>query len=50
MARSRAAGHSMNIMDGFLAATAEVHRLTMATRNISDFSVLGHRVFNPWTA
>jgi toxin FitB len=43
-------GHSMSIVDGFLAATAEVHRLTMITRNSSDFSVLGHRVFNPWTA
>jgi toxin FitB len=50
VAHCRAAGHSMSIMDGFLAATAEVHRLTMVTRNSSDFSVLGHRVFNPWTA
>jgi len=50
LARSQATGHPISIMDGFLAATAEVHRLTMVTRNVSDFSVLGKSVLNPWTA
>ncbi len=48
-ARSRAGGRAISIMDGFLAATAEVHGLTMVTRNVPDFSVLGHSVVNPWT-
>jgi toxin FitB len=50
LARSQATGRTISIMDGFLAATAEVHGLTMVTRNVSDFSVLGHSVLNPWNA
>ena len=51
MARSQAAGHTMSVMDGFLAATARVHQLTLVTRNNKDFLVLGAAaVFNPWTA
>jgi hypothetical protein len=51
MARSQAAGHTMGVMDGFLAATADVHELTLVTRNEKDFSVLGaEAVLNPWTA
>jgi predicted nucleic acid-binding protein len=49
-ARSQAGGRTMSIMDTFLAATVEVHGLTMVTRNVADFSVLGHSVLNPWTA
>jgi hypothetical protein len=49
-ARSQAAGRKMSIMDAFLAATAEVHRLTIVTRNVVDFSALGNSVLNPWTA
>ena len=48
LARSQATGQTISIMDGFLAATAEVHGLTMVTRNVSGFSVLGHSVLNPW--
>jgi predicted nucleic acid-binding protein len=36
------------IMDGFLAATAAVHTLTLATRNTRDFVHLGVRPVNPW--
>lgn len=50
VARSQASGRTMGIMDGFLAATAEVHRLTMVTRNVADFSILGDSILNPWTA
>jgi hypothetical protein len=49
-ARSQAAGRKMSIMNAFLAATAEVHRLTIVTRNVVDFSALGNSVLNPWTA
>ena len=37
------------IMDGFLAATAKVHDLTLVTRNVSDFEGLPIRVKNPFT-
>jgi len=48
MARSEAAGARMNVMDGFLAATSEVHKLTLVTRNVSDFEAAGCAVFSPW--
>lgn len=34
--------------DAFIAATAMVHGLTVATRNISDFQPTGVAVINPW--
>src|SRR5450759_3911287 len=37
VARSEAVGRRMEVMDAFIAATAEVHRLTVITRNASDF-------------
>jgi toxin FitB len=39
---------TMPQMDAFLAATAEVHGLTLVTRNIRDFQAWSGRVFNPW--
>jgi len=45
---SEAAGRPMSAMDAFLAATAEVHRLTLVTRNVSDFPLL-KAVLNPWS-
>jgi toxin FitB len=48
VARGAAVGRPINAMDAFLAATAEVHGLTLVTRNISDFVVL-KEVLNPWT-
>jgi len=36
--------------DALLAATAQVHGLTMATRNEADFAPLGVTLVNPWTA
>ena len=47
MSRSEALGRPMDAMDAFLAATAEVHRLTLVTRNVSDFPTL-KSVVNPW--
>ncbi|MGD0567980.1 MAG: type II toxin-antitoxin system VapC family toxin [Candidatus Sulfotelmatobacter sp.] len=46
--RSELLGRSIEAMDAFLAATAEVHRLTLVTRNVSDFVVLKN-ILNPWT-
>ena len=48
-ARGVAAGKTMPLMDALLAATAEVHGLTIVTRNVKDFEVWGGPVFNPWT-
>jgi hypothetical protein len=35
--------------DAFIAATARVHRLTMATRNVRDFTHFNVPTFNPFT-
>ncbi len=47
VSRSEALGRPMDAMGAFLAATAEVHRLTLVTRNVSDFPTL-KSVVNPW--
>ena len=36
--------------DAMIAATAEIHNLTVATRNVRDFAALGVRTFNPFVA
>ncbi len=36
------------VVDGLLAATAKVHRLTLATRNVADVHDLGAQVFDPF--
>ena len=38
------------VVDGLLAATAEVHDRTLVTRNVSDVEGLGVQVFNPFGA
>ena len=42
------ARRTMPFMDSFLAATAEVHGLTLVTRNVRDFEAWGGPIFNPW--
>jgi predicted nucleic acid-binding protein len=34
--------------DAMIAATAKVHGLTVATRNVADFQALSMEVFNPF--
>lgn len=48
VSRSEALGQPMAAMDAFLSATAETHRLTLVTRNVSDFPVL-KGLLNPWS-
>lgn len=48
VARSEAVGRPVETMNAFLAATAEVHRLTLVTRNTSDFKLLLKSIVNPW--
>jgi hypothetical protein len=35
--------------DAMIAATALVHGMTVATRNVSDFAPTGVQTFNPWS-
>ena len=48
-ARSEAAGRPMEAIDAYLAATAEVHRLTLVTRNQADFRSVLKATLNPWS-
>lgn len=41
-------GRTIGVMDAFFAATAEVHSLTLVTRNVLDFTASGVALFNPW--
>lgn len=36
--------------DAMIAAIARLHRLTVVTRNVGDFSTFGVSVFNPFTS
>jgi predicted nucleic acid-binding protein len=36
--------------DGFIAATALVHRMTLVTRDVGDFEGAGVALVNPWKA
>jgi predicted nucleic acid-binding protein len=47
-ARARATGRSVDTMDGLIAATAHVHRMTVVTRDVSAFTAAGLSPFNPW--
>ena len=49
MSKCSAAGKPIGLMDAFFAASAEVHALTLVTRNVSDFAAAGVPLFNPWS-
>ena len=49
-AESQRRGRTLKMADGFIAATALEHDLTIVTRNVKDFAGLGVAVFNPWDA
>jgi toxin FitB len=48
MAQGRRRGVALSVMDGFFAATALVHDLTLVTRNVRDFAAFGVPLHNPW--
>jgi toxin FitB len=47
-ARARAAGQSIGVADGYIAATAAANGLTIATRDAAPFVAAGLTVINPW--
>lgn len=48
LAHSRRRGQGLSVMDGFVAATALAHGLTLVTRNTSDFASLDLSLLNPF--
>jgi predicted nucleic acid-binding protein len=48
-AHSQALGRPISVTDAFIAATVEVHGLTLVTRNTSDLEPMLKSVVNPWT-
>jgi predicted nucleic acid-binding protein len=41
-------GRPIHAMDALIAATAQVHGLTLVTRNVSDFQFSLKSILNPW--
>jgi hypothetical protein len=49
VARREARGRPIHAMDALIAATAQVHDLTLVTRNTADFQASVKALLNPWT-
>jgi hypothetical protein len=49
VAAAEGVGRPIGIIDGFLAATAIVHDLSVVTRNERDFRAVVRAVVNPWS-
>ncbi|MDR2129511.1 MAG: type II toxin-antitoxin system VapC family toxin [Burkholderiaceae bacterium] len=47
-ARLHVPDHPRSERDAYIAATALVHGMTVATRNVADFQSTGVPVLNPW--
>ncbi|HEY9714806.1 MAG TPA: type II toxin-antitoxin system VapC family toxin, partial [Chroococcales cyanobacterium] len=48
MGRARAAGNSVSMADGQIAAVASIHGFSVATRDLAPFRALGVPVIDPW--
>ena len=46
-AQAQMKGRPLSVIDALLAATALQHNLTIVSRNVSDFSIVGLAVVNP---
>lgn len=49
IARREREGRPMGVMDGWIAATAEVHGFALVTRDVGDFAGAVERVVCPWS-
>ncbi len=49
-AQAQMKGRPLSVIDALLAATALQHNLAIVSRNVSDFSVVGLAIVNPWEA
>jgi toxin FitB len=49
VARSESRGRPIEPRDAFIAATAEVHSLTLVTRNACDFEATVKSIVTPWS-
>jgi predicted nucleic acid-binding protein len=49
VARTESIGRPIEGRDAFIAATAQVHRLTLVTRNWSHFETTVKSILTPWT-
>lgn len=47
-AQAHRSGRVLDLGDALVAGTARAHDLSVATRNVADFSGLDVRVINPW--
>lgn len=45
----RSKGITLNVIDGLLAATCDIHNLIIVTRNDQDFIDTEIKVLNPWS-
>ncbi|MBB1594212.1 type II toxin-antitoxin system VapC family toxin [Achromobacter sp. UMC46] len=50
MARARASGQAIAAAEGYIAATAAAHGMSVATRDVAPFLAAGLTVINPWIA
>jgi len=48
MACAKAKGKAISKADGYIAATAHIRALTVATRDVAPFQAVGLTVVNPW--
>jgi len=46
--QARLARRTLSVQDGLILAAAAVHRLTLVTRNVEDFSGYDVPIVNPW--
>ena len=49
LALAKRKGLGLGVMDGWIAAVATTHELTLVTRNTKDFLGLSLQLFDPWT-
>jgi toxin FitB len=50
MTKARAGSFAIAVADGYIAATAAVNRMAVATRDTAAFEAAGVPVINPWLA